>query len=210
MQRKHKKFQLGVFGESGTGKTTYAAKYIVNAGPCRCCGGPKTVFIFDDEDEFTEILGVPQAETPEQLDAAVSTGWVLFSPHKMFPGNMEKALEFFCDFVMKIAEKIPGRKIIVIDELGLKCSGNSIPEPLQIDVQTGRRYGIDFVFMGQQLNELHNTVRMQLNELCLFRTSEENALKFAVSAFRFDAEELKSLPDFRWVCRNKFGGEARG
>jgi hypothetical protein len=210
MQRSHKKRHTGFFGESGTGKTSLAIRFLCNSHGCKCCAPHRrpVTFIFDDEGEFAERLGISPACTPQELEAAVYSGWIIFDPHLLFPGNMEKALEFFCDFALKVSDKIPGRKFFVVDELGLKLTGSSIPFQLKVLVQTGRRYGI--VFLGQQLNELHNTVRNQLTELFLFRTSDNNAVEFAQSKFGFKPEELATLPDYKWICRNKFGAESRG
>lgn len=198
------------------GKTSLAIRFLCNSHGCACCAPDRrpVVFIFDDEAEFSDALGIPAAETPEELEAAIYSGWVLFDPSKMLDDgrfeDLEAALEFFADFTIRVCDVLPGRKFFVVDELGDKVSGSSIPRHLKRIAQRGRRYGIDGVFLGQQLNELHNTVKFQLNELFLFRTGEENALKFAVSQFRFSAEELQRLPDFKWICRNKLGGESRG
>jgi uridine kinase len=40
MQANHRRFHLGIFGGSGTGKTTYAMKYMASASA-------KCVFIYD-------------------------------------------------------------------------------------------------------------------------------------------------------------------
>ena len=49
-----------------------------------------------------------------------------------------------------------------IVELGRNVTGNTIPKRLKVLVQTGRRYGLDGVFIAQQPNELQNPVRFVL------------------------------------------------
>ena len=84
MQLEHRRFHLGIFGGSGTGKTTYALKFVAHAQA-------KTVFLFDAEGEFSQRLQVAPARTVYELDQAIASGWVCFDPHIMFPGDLECA-----------------------------------------------------------------------------------------------------------------------
>lgn len=197
----HKRNHLGIFGGSGTGKTTYAIRAITGQSS-------ECVFIFDPDGEFSHKLGVNPALTAEGIDIAIETGWVCFDPSIMFEGELEDALEWFCVLVMAYSKKHGGRKFFVVDELGTYISGSKIPKPLKAIVQTGRRYGIDCVFMGQQPNELHNTVRTQLSEVVCFRLADDNALEFPIKR-GFDEAEIRNLPDYQWVCRDDKGNEAR-
>ena len=65
MQIGHRRFHLGIFGGSGTGKTTYALKFISHA-PAR------HVFLFDAEAEFSERLQIAPARTVYELDQAIA------------------------------------------------------------------------------------------------------------------------------------------
>ena len=49
MQLGHKRFRLGVFGASGTGKTTYALRYVAHART-------SCAFLFDADGEFSELM----------------------------------------------------------------------------------------------------------------------------------------------------------
>jgi hypothetical protein len=198
MQLNHKRFHLGVFGGSGTGKTTYALKFVANA-PARC------VFLFDAEGEFSDRLNVQPARTVFELDAAVSTGWVCFDPHNMFPGDLERALSFFCTLAMAYSKRLPGRKFFVVDELGQYVAGSSIPPQLKLLVQSGRRCGLDGVFIGQQPNEIHNTVRCQLTEVVCFQLTDDCALEFP-KKFGFNPESIRALGPFEYIARNNRGG----
>ena len=197
MQRSHKRNHTGIFG--GQGKTTYATTYISNAPA-------SLVAIFDPEDEFSEALGIDQAETPEEIDAAIRSGWLLLNPDTMFPGDREAALAFFAAMMLKVCDKIPGRKFFVVDELGQYVTGSTIPKPLKTLVQTGRRYGIDCVFIGQQPNELHNTIRTQLTSVVCFQITDDTALEFP-KKFGFDIEKVRRLPLHKWICRSNQGVE---
>jgi hypothetical protein len=201
MQRAHKRFHLGVFGGSGSGKSTYAMKFVANA-PAKC------VFLFDPEGEFSDCMNLQPARTTYELDQAIRSGWVCFDPHTMFPGELEKALEYFTQLALTAAKLIPGRKFFVIDELGNYVTGSTVPKPLKILAQTGRRYGVDCVFIGQQPNHIHNAIRCQLTEVICFQLTEDCALEFP-KKFGFDVEAIRALQPFQFIARNNRGGELR-
>lgn len=202
MQANHRRFHLGIFGGSGTGKTTYAMRYVAATHS-------RLVFIFDAEGEFADAMKIPPARTALEIDQAVQSGWVCFDPHTMFPGRLEDALEFFATYALEASKRMPGRKLFVVDELGRYMSGHDVPTPLKILVQTGRRYGIDGVFIGQQPNELHNTVRCQLSEVVCFQLTDDTALEFP-RKFGFDPEAVRGLAPFRFIARNNQGGKVMG
>jgi len=202
MQIGFRRFHLGIFGGSGTGKTTYALKFISHA-PAR------HVFLFDPEGEFAERLQVQPCRTVYELDQAIASGWICFDPHTMFPGELETALGYFASLTLRAAAMLPARKLFGVDELGNYVTGATVSKPLKKIVQTGRRYGIHGVFIGQQPNELHNTIRCQLSEVVCFQLTDETALEFP-KKFGFDTEAVRTLPPFHFICRNNRGAEVRG
>ena len=202
MQLSHPRFHLGVFGGSGTGKTTYALKFVASTN-ARC------VFLYDAEGEFSSRMQLQPARTPAELDAAIRAGWVCFDPHVMFSGNLEAGLVYLSRLAMEASKRMPGRKFIVVDELGWYVTGNSIPFPLKQVVQSGRRHGLDGVFIGQQPNELHNTIRCQLTEVVCFQLTDDTALEFP-RKFGFDPEAIRALKPYEFICRNNRGAETRG
>lgn len=202
MQLGHPRFHLGVFGGSGTGKTTYALKYVANS-KSRCA------FLFDAEGEFADRMRLRPAKTPAELDAAIRSGWVCYDPHTMFEGDLERGLLFFSRLSMEASKRLPGRKLFVVDELGWYCSGANVPFELKKLVQSGRRFGLDGVFIGQQPNELHNTIRCQLTEVVCFQLTDATALEFP-RKFGFDIEAVRALRPFHFIARNNRGGEHRG
>lgn len=201
MQLSHKRYHLGVFGGSGTGKTTYAVKFAANARAV-------CVFIFDPDGEFSELMHLPPARTAWEIDEAIRSGWVCFDPHTMFQGRLEEALNYFCRLAFEASARLPGRKFIMVDELGHYMTGHEVPQPLKDIVQTGRKRGLDGIFIGQQPNELHNTVRSQLSEVVCFQLTDDRALEFPVN-FGFDPAAVRALGPFEWICRNNRGAETR-
>lgn len=203
MKLAHKRFHLGVFGGSGTGKTEYALRYVANAQA-------KCVFLFDAEGEFSDRMNLQPARTHFEIDQALRTGWLCFDPHTLFPGRLEEALEYFAKLALRAGALLPGRKFFVVDELGWYMTGHAVPTELKKLVQSGRRVaGMDGIFIGQQPNELHNTVRSQLTEVVCFQLTDDVALEWP-KKFGFNIEAVRTLPPYRFICRNNRGGEVRG
>lgn len=198
----HPRFHLGVFGASGTGKTTYAERFI-------CGAKSEAVFIFDPEGEFASRLHLPWVSSFAAVDAAVLSGWVCFDPMPEF-GDQTAGLDYFCRYAYAASSVIKGRKFFVVDELGkyMESTGKCL-QSLKDILQTGRRRGLDGVFMAQQPNELHNTVRCQLSEVVCFQLTDETALKFP-KQFGFDVDAIRTLQPFQFIARNNRGGEKRG
>lgn len=197
----HPKFVLGVFGSSGTGKTTYATRFLERIKTtCR--------FIFDADGEFSRKFDRPSVRQPEEMADAVASGWVIYDPTD-HAGSVEEAFAFFASMAYRLAPLLPGRKFFVVDELQDHTDGNKIPPVLKDIVQKGRRRGLDSVFISQAPNLLHNAVRGQLSEVTCFQMVEDRALEYP-TAFGFRPEEIRTLPQYHWICRTKFGGEARG
>jgi len=199
----HPRFHLGIFGGSGSGKTTYALKFIARA-QAAC------VFCFDPDGDFARGLNVPPCRTTYELDAAMQgPGFVCFDPHTIFPGQMERALEYFARLALSHGARTRGRKFFVVDELQWYLTSNGIGHWLRVLIQSGRRKaGIDGVFIAPSPNELHNGVRMQLTEVVCFQLTDDCALKFP-RKFGFDVDAVRLLKPYDFICRNNRGQEVR-
>lgn len=201
MQIHHEAFTVGIFGSKGSGKTTYALRFLANT-PARMR------FIFDYDGEFAERLGLPWIGDKEEFAGAFESGWLCFNPHRMFADNEVAAFDFFCDLALRYSRAMDGRKLVVIDELMRYVSPNKVPKALKDIVWIGRRCGLDGVFLAQQPNQLHNLIREQLTEIVTFRTFTENSLD-TLREFKFDVKEVENLPPHAWIARTKWGRESR-
>ena len=117
-------------GMTGSGKTTFALRYLLNVqAACR--------FVFDDLGQVSSRLKIPHASTAAEVEAALATRWVVFNPHRMFPGQVDAAFRWFCHWSFEASRRGPGKKVILLDEIWRFCSPQSIPRKLATLSQMG-------------------------------------------------------------------------
>lgn len=183
-------------GASGSGKTSFSIRYLLNREGVSCR------FFFDWRHEYTQRFGLPMAATGPALDSALETGWVLYDPQHCFPGRTEDGFKCFLDWVYQVSQDIPGRKIVMVDELQRFCSPQSVPPELALLVETGRSHGIELCINAQRANGLPEVVTGQLTEVAAFATPAENALDWLRRNCAMDPEEIRRLPKLHFVARN--------
>jgi DNA helicase HerA-like ATPase len=193
-----------VVGKSGTGKSTFAFRYLV---------AEKTFtgrFIFDPDGEAVRRLGLQSSESEEDLNLSLDDGFTVFDPHAMFPGQLPEAMEWFCGWCFKVSAQLPGAKCLLIDEAWRYCSPGSIPAPLANCLQTGRKCGLGMIFVTQRPNRLNEAITNEATECVCFRLQGENALK-RVADLGADVAEVSQLPNGAFVALNvDSGAELRG
>jgi DNA helicase HerA-like ATPase len=203
MQFENKRSVTIVAGLSGTGKSTFGLRYLVNADLA-------ARFCFDPDGEFAERLELKPARNIYDLQLQFIRGYVVYDPHAMFAGRLTEAFAFFCDLAFAWSERIDGRKVLVVDEVWKYCTPAAIPDELALVCQTGRKRGLGLMVNTQRPNKLNGSILNEVSEMVCFRLQEENALE-KVSGYGFNADELKALPDLHLVARNlDSGGERRG
>src|SRR6266404_4067014 len=190
-------------GASSTVKTTFALRLALNA-PFR------TRFFFDHPDgEFSKRLRLEPAQDLYELNLGLVRGWCLFDPHVLFPGRAADACAFFLDWIWLVSERLPGRKLVVIDEVWKYCSPSSIPMELAVIAETGSHRGVELMCMSHQPQRLHSSLTNEISEFVAFQLQHPRALEFA-SSYGFNPDELRILPPFQFVSRNLLsGGELR-
>ena len=118
-------------GISGTGKSTLGLRYLIN-------GDLSYRFLFDPDPgefnahlgEFADRLGLQPARDVYELSLALCTGWVAFDPHALFPGRLQEAFDFFCEWAWEKSALLPGNKILVVDEAWAYQTPQGIPAEL--------------------------------------------------------------------------------
>lgn len=203
VQYHHHSSKILVTGKSGSGKTTYGLRYLTNARY-------DYRFIFDGVlGQMAQRLKLPACHDPRQLFATLSDRWTLFDPTSAFP-NPAAGCMFFCDWVFHVCGKLPGKKLIVIDELWKYTSATVVPPEMELVVFTGRLVGIDCLFMSQRPNRIHNSIRDALSELVCFRLQDKNSLKFLIEQ-GIDDEPIRELKPGQFIAYNlDNGAEERG
>jgi hypothetical protein len=196
---------LGV-GKSGTGKTSYAERYIIGSHHDR-------VFIYDHQGEFQQRLHLfPCYDIDEMLLRAGKERILCFDYSAAYPGQLEECFELFCAEIFEFHKNymVPQKRegLLVCDEIQKCTSPNNMPQPWKDIVQTGRRFNLDSFALSQQPNEIHNSHRNQITEFICYRLQEERALKW-VSEAGVDVERVKKLPDLHYLWQNMQTGEAR-
>jgi len=198
-------------GVSNSGKSTFALRYLVNADLA-------VRYIFDpapgewnaDQGEFSDRLGIRAAKDGYELGLALCRGWVCFDPHTLFPGRLTEAFDFFCDWAYQTSLRIPGQKILVVDEAWLYQTNQSIPLELQMIVQSGRKRGLALMITLQEPNRLNSALRNGVSEMVCFQLQSDLALK-CVGDYGFKPEDLRALAPLHFISRNlDSGGELRG
>jgi hypothetical protein len=191
-----------VAGCSSSGKTTFAWRHMVNADGVTCR------FVFDYKGEFLTRWGMSAASTALELEKALATRWVIFNPHRMFPGNAKAAFIFFCQWVFTASQRGPGRKIFYVDEAWKYCSPNSIPEALAVIVQTGRSEGIETFFMTQRPNRLNEAILNEVTEYVCFALDGRNAIQTAID-YGIPADLPPNLPKGTFYALDERGRSVR-
>lgn len=194
-----------VCGSQGSGKSTFVLRYLVNAENMVCRA------IFDPRGEYSGRLRIPAAASVLGLENSLASGWVIFDPGSLFPGNPAGALAFFCEWLFEASKRGGGRKALFIDEVWKFTSPTSIPLPLAVCVQDGRKTGLEMVFATQQPNKLPDSILNEVTEAVCFRLQGAKALDKMEKDKEFNREELKNLRPGSFVARNmETGGELRG
>lgn len=188
-----------IVGMTGSGKTTFALKYLLNAPDIACR------FIFDDLGRFATRLRIRPAYTGRELEAALSARWVVWNPHRAFPGDTRAAFRAFCAFVFEACKRGPGRKLVVVDELWQWCSADAIPRELALVAQCGREENIELVTCTQRPELVNASITGSATELVCFRLDEPDALR-TVRKLGADPEAVAALPLGAYIARNRLSG----
>lgn len=182
-------------GMTGSGKTTFALTYLLNvSAACR--------FVFDDLGQVAARLGLAHASTSHELESALATRWVIFNPHRMFPGDTGAAFRFFCQWAYDCSRRGPGKKVLLVDELWKFCSPNQIPRELAVVAQTGRVENLELVTATQLPHKIHASISGQSTELVCFRLDEPLALDKA-EELGADRAAVQGLPLGSFVAWNR-------
>ena len=171
---------------TGSGKTTFAIRYLLNV-PAACR------FVFDDMGQVAARLKRPQAGTAAELESALGSKWVIFNPHRMFPGDVTAAFAFFCQWAFDASRRGPGKKVFVADEVWRFCSPQAIPRELAVIAQMGRAENLELVTATQLPHKVNASITGQSTELVCFRLDDRLALQ-TVAELGANPDQIRTLP----------------
>lgn len=191
-------------GMSRMGKTTFLLKYLV------ADRGLGVRFVFDPLGLMAAAMGLICAETADECEAAVADGFVCFDSSTLFPGNARAGMEWFARWSYERAQRIGGRKVLLVDEVWKYQTSQTVPQPLAEWIQDGAKWGCECLFAIQAPNKLNSAITGQITELVCFRLQERNALD-AIEALGHDRAEVSRLAQGQFVSLNCLtGGKLRG
>ena len=181
-----------VAGSSGTGKTTFALRYLVNDRKLAWRA------LWDADGQLASRLGLPAAGTAEDLAASIEDGWTIYDPNVLFPGRHAEAFAWFCGWVWQMAATIQGPKVLLVDEVWRYCTNVSIPQSLAECIQTGRVRQLSCMFATQRPNRLNEAITNEVTECVAFRLQGPNALA-RVQELGVPPAEVAGLVPGQWV-----------
>jgi hypothetical protein len=187
-----------IVGMTGSGKSTFAYRWLINA-PAACR------FIFDDLGRAAVRLNLRPCFTERECVTALDSRWVVFNPHRMFPGETKAAFRWFCQWVYHVAKGGPGKKLLLVDEVWQWQNNQEIPRELALVVQTGREENLELVCATQLPHKVNASVTGQSTELVCFRLSEPLALS-RCRELGMPAEIVAALPLGKFVSLNRLSG----
>lgn len=188
LQLANENLVLVVAGCSGSGKSTVAICWLNNA-PLTCR------FIFDPRGEYVTRFQRRACTTAAELNAAIVTGWVIFDPHTIFPGDEITAFTMFCEWSWTMSKNLPGQKVVFADEIWKYCSPNKIPKELAAIVQDGRKNGVGLLATTQRPNRMNEAIIGEATEIISFQLTGSNKLDYLERNFdgEFPTAELPGL-----------------
>lgn len=193
-----------VAGRSGSGKTTFALRYLVNAQDLACR------YLWDADGQIAQRLALPAAETAEELEMAAVDGWCIFDPNTLFPGRHAEGFAWFAAWSYASASRIPGRKLLLVDEVWRYCSPNAIPQALAECIQTGRVRRLDCMFATQRPHRLNGSITNEVTECVAFNLREPAGLD-RLEEMGAAREDVLALPPGSFLSVNvERGGILRG
>lgn len=185
-----------IVGMTGSGKSTFAYRYLLNAN-CACR------FIFDDLGRAAVRLKMRPAVTAQELEDALPSRWVIFNPHRMFPGDTRNAFRFFCKWVYDVSRRGPGKKLVLIDEVWQWQTAHQIPPELALCAQTGREENLELVLATQLPHRINASITGQSTELICFRLAERLALDCVSGDLGADRAAVEALPLGSFISWNR-------
>lgn len=198
--------RVGIFGASGSGKTTKAIDLIKNC---------QRLIVFDILDDF---IGYFRRFTSlDELKVYVIKHYTKGFRVSYVPpyGSEARALSDLSEFIKYIQT---GYKIgqhtakvtLFVDELNrsfpLGLTRNKPLNAFGFLCNQGRHYGVNIVGVSQRMSMVDMPFRANLSDVYLFRLSDFNDVKAATSIFGSQYRQtILNLPNYKYLYKNENG-----
>ncbi len=190
--------RIGVWGASGSGKSSYVKKAIK---------GRKRMVVFDPLGEYSALCNVT-AQTVEQVRVAMRKNWAGFSVAYVPPAGQEpRALSALCKLMM--AAQMPFKEsgkgqgmTLVVEEMNLSfpVHGGAQKSPGFAEVcSRGRHYGIEVYGLSQRIAEVSTRFRGNCTETVVLRQQGPRDLAAAADAIGGDKAAVAALANLDYI-----------
>tara|TARA_Y100001001_G_scaffold31345_1_gene26088 strand:+ start:5379 stop:6017 length:639 start_codon:yes stop_codon:yes gene_type:complete len=190
--------RIGVWGASGSGKSSYVKKAIK---------GRKRMVVFDPLGEYSALCNVT-AQTVEQVRLAMRKNWAGFSIAYVPPSGQEpRALSALCKLMM--AAQMPYKEsgkgqgmTLVVEEMNLSfpVHGGEHKSPGFAEVcSRGRHYGIEVYGLSQRIAEVSTRFRGNCTETVVLRQQGARDLAAASEAIGGDKAAVAALTNLDYI-----------
>jgi hypothetical protein len=191
--------QTLIVGMCGSGKTGFALRLLLNAQGVACR------FIYDDMGRIAPRLRIRPCYTARELDAALATRWVIFSPWRMF-SDPKEAFNFFCTWVCDVSKRGPGRKLVLVDEVWQWVTPHYIPLPFATLTQASREDHVELITCTQTPQKLNDSVAGLSTELVCFKLQTGSKALEYVTNLDADEDAVANLPMGHFIAYNRLSG----
>lgn len=197
---------LGIVGQSGTGKTTAAIRYILGSHHAR-------IAVADHEGEFAHRLNVPLNLSWETFYDALQVQRICcFDITEISPGFSNETFDLFCQSVLELNKDVFEPKgmetLLVIDEVQKYTTSHKVPEHFKACLETGRKWNLDTLSLSQRPNGIHGDIREQFTEVFIFRMNDPLSHEFG-EYFGIAGADQSALKDGEFIHLNRKTGTRR-
>lgn len=198
--------RVGIFGASGSGKTTKALKLVEN---CR------RLIVFDVLDDFTGKF--IRTTDLSKLKAFVIKNYVRGFRIAYIPpaGSEPRALSELSLFLRDLQRgykfnKHNAKVTLFVDELNIAFPlGYSRQKPdngFCFLNNQGRHYGINVIGCSQRISLVDMPFRANLSDLFVFRVADYNDIKAATAILGAPYRDtIQNLPNYKYIYKNEGG-----
>uniref|UniRef100_A0A6H1Z6T9 Putative ATPase domain containing protein n=1 Tax=viral metagenome TaxID=1070528 RepID=A0A6H1Z6T9_9ZZZZ len=177
-----------VFGQSGTGKSSWVQQHLK---------GLSRFVLWDTLDEYS---GFSRFEDFESVYALLNKHHLrgLFQvTFVCIEEDEEGALETMCELVMAVENLF-----FIVEEVDMFATPQSIPFEFRRLIKTGRHYGVNMIFVSQRPAMVNRLLTAQSRRFILFRTKEESDIRFLRAHVGEAADLVPDLPDMHFIDYN--------